>query len=80
LEDKSMSLAELLPAVMALSRDEQVELVQFVQGELARAGPATLFDLSVEYSGGHGLFDEASCAAAEMIRKAVEEHKRKKKG
>jgi hypothetical protein len=72
-----MSLAELLPAVKALSRDEKVEMVQFVQEELARADPATMFEQGVEYSGGHGFFDEASCAAAEILRKALEEHKRK---
>ena len=38
---------------------------------------ATMFDPTAEYSGGHGLFDEASCAAAEIIRKAMEDHKRK---
>jgi len=58
-----MSLAELLPAVRALSHVEKVELMQVVTEELAKEDALWWFKPGEEYSAGSGLHDAHEAAA-----------------
>jgi hypothetical protein len=76
-----MSLAELLPAVQALTRHEKEELVRLMQEELARNGPvesAAPSPLGAECHAGYGLFDEESVRGAAVLYEAMQEQKRAK--
>jgi len=58
-----MSLAELLPAVRALTRDEQAELVRVVTDDLAKEDPLWWHEPGQEYDTGPGLHDAHEAAA-----------------
>lgn len=70
-----MSLAELLPAVRALTRDEKLELVRVVNDELGKDDLARLYPPGVEHHAGFGLYDEASCQAAAKMYEMMQERK-----
>lgn len=58
-----MSLAELLPAVRALSHAEKVELLQVVTEELAKEDALWWFRPGEQYTAGSGLHDAREAAA-----------------
>ncbi len=68
-----MSLAELLPAVRALTRDEKQELVRVVTEDLAKDGPLWWFKPGEVYHTGYGLHDADEAAA--ILQKYLEEQK-----
>jgi hypothetical protein len=59
----AMSLADLLPAVRALSRAEKAELLRAVTDELARDDALWWFKPGEVYSAGSGLHDAHEAAA-----------------
>ncbi len=61
-----MSLAELLPAVEALTRDEKLELVRIVNAGLDKDVTALLLEPGVVHHAGYGLHDAHEGAAALM--------------
>ncbi len=69
-----MSLAEVLPAVQALTREEKAELVRIVSEELNHGG--TPPQASGYYAISFGLHDERSCQGAAVLLKAIEDHRR----
>jgi hypothetical protein len=58
-----MSLAELLPAVRALSRAEKMELMRAVTDELAKDDALWWFKPGEEYNAGSGLHDAHEAAS-----------------
>jgi len=68
-----MSLAELLPAVQALTRDEKLELVRIVNDGLGKDVTALLLEPGVVHHTGYGLHDAHAGAAALM--RLVEQEK-----
>ncbi|MGL4551358.1 MAG: hypothetical protein ACRC33_09225 [Gemmataceae bacterium] len=71
-EGVPMSLAELLPAVRALTVAEKAELVRIVGDELRGTEEPTFLTPGGFYDAGFGLFDQASCECAEDLRKSME--------
>lgn len=73
-----MTLAELLPAVRALTREEKLELARIVNEELIKEDPFWWFVPGAEYHAGYGLYDETSCKAAAIMLEAMKDRKEAK--
>jgi hypothetical protein len=74
-----MSLAEVLPAVRALTREEKEELMRIVGQELTQEREQQLremFPPGIPIDIGYGLFDEKSCEAAAIMAAWMEERKK----
>jgi hypothetical protein len=70
-----MALAELLPAVEALTREEKLELVRIVNDQLGKDVTALLLEPGVVHHAGYGMHEAHEGAAALM--RLLEEERRK---